>query len=137
MPAMVFSCGLTASETSAMNPPADTLTKYRSFSRPTSTAAGSRSKSCGDRLLDVLRNAERGREVIARAERNHAEGDRLEAPGEAGDAVEHLVQRAVAAADEQVIDAVLHRPRRRESGVTFAHGHDDLQHARRVRAGGG
>jgi hypothetical protein len=42
-PRDVLELGLTASETSAMKPPADTLMKYRSFSCPTSTHAAAAS----------------------------------------------------------------------------------------------
>ena len=51
-----------------------------------------------------------------------------EAARDTRDAVEDLVERAVAAADEQVIDAIVDGAGRCGRGVAFADRHHDLHH---------
>ena len=97
---------------------------------PTSSARGASPsvEELRDRLIDVVGNAERRGEVVARSEWDDAELHHPEAAGDARDAVEDLVERAVAAADEQVIHAIVDGAGRRGRGVAFADRHHDLQH---------
>ncbi len=131
LPVSVLSCGLTASDTSAMKPPAETLTKNRSFSTPTSVSTVAPARQHRDGLFHVFRQAQRAREVVPRAERDEAERDPAERALDRRDAVQHLVQSPVAARDEQALVAFARRALGQPRRVAALDRHHDVHVAER------
>ena len=82
-----------------------------------------------DGVRNVGRKAERRREVIARAQRDHAKGDLRQAMIKTRDAVQDLVERPVAAAHEEMIVAVADGLLGHLGRIAFGRGNDDVQQA--------
>ena len=72
-----------------------------------------------NRFVYLLRQAEGCGEVVAGAQRYHAERHGLESAVHTGDAIDRLVQRPIAAGDEEMVVTVLDRLGGRVAGVTF------------------
>ena len=116
-----------------MKPPPDTLTKMRPLTRPASMRTTSPRESTASASSTSPGIPSAAREVVAGAERDDAKCDLLETPGVEGDAVERLVEGAVAAGDEQLGAAVIDRPRRGALGIAGTRGDGDLDGAKAVR----
>ena len=82
-----------------------------------------------DRVRDVFRKTESRREIVPRTQRDHAERHLRQALLESRDAVQDLVERPVAAPDEEVVVAVEHRLLGGTGRVAFGGRDDDVQEA--------
>ena len=72
-----------------------------------------------DGCFNILRQAKRGGEVVARAQWDHAECDGFQSAIDTGDAVDGLVQRAVAACNEEMVVAIFDSLCGGVGGITF------------------
>ena len=106
-PAIVFSCGVTATDTSAMKPPLDVFTKTRPLTSPRSTESSrpaSRTSSAGSVSSGIPRAAA----IVPRTKRDDADDDVAERAGLC-EPVHGLVQRSITTGDEERLAAVRHR----------------------------
>src|SRR5688572_23303609 len=69
------------------------------------------------------------REVVAGAERDHAERHRVQPARNPRYAVDRFVQRAVAASHEKLLVTILRSSRRERGGIALAGGNDDVERA--------